>query len=220
MSLFSVSAYPSFRRMTPAAWHISVLAPTHGAFQFYLRRIAALTPTHGALQLRHMIHYKFGAGAPHLIFPGITRFYLAPWPEVALLRASASWSGQEVCLNPHFIPESFLMTSIQSIPSTRAEIPLRLPLHPPVNLTFFTLLFSISNFISVEHVLDGIYEYSIIISFQCRSLLWYNIILQIMPKSRVFRMTAVFLQSLLCGSLRICKYHNIRFIITWKTNYC
>ncbi len=65
-----------------------------------------------------------------LFFLHVTYFTLA-----IASRARASWSGQEVPFMPHSMPFSRVATSSGRMPRTSAEIPCRLPLHPPSKLT-------------------------------------------------------------------------------------
>ena len=54
-----------------------------------------------------------------------------PWPRTCS-SPRASWSGQEVLLGPQWMPLRRRMASPAGRPFTRAAMPWRLPLHPPV----------------------------------------------------------------------------------------
>ena len=66
----------------------------------------------------------------------------------------ANWSGQEVGFTPQQMPLRRGIMSSARRPSAIAAIPLRLPLHPPVNTIEPTiwLLGSMSYEIDLEHV--------------------------------------------------------------------
>ena len=53
--------------------------------------------------------------------------------------AVAIWSGQDVGLKPHVIPESFEITSSIFIPLTKDEIPFKFPLHPFITFNSFIM---------------------------------------------------------------------------------
>ncbi len=73
--------------------------------------------------------------------------------------ARASWSGQDVPLNPHLIPFTLAITSSAFIPSTREPIPLRFPLQPPKNETFEIVPSFKSNLIFEEQTPFVLYSY-------------------------------------------------------------
>ena len=66
---------------------------------------------------------------------------------------------------PQVTPWTRSMTVSTSMPSTRAAMPLRLPLQPPMNCTFFTLPSSMSNRMLREQVPLVLYSYISIFSF-------------------------------------------------------
>ena len=72
--------------------------------------------------------------------------------------AFASWSGQDVDLNPQRIPSRREIASFTSIPSIRREIPWRFPLHPPTKETFFALLSTRLKWIFCEQTPFGLYS--------------------------------------------------------------
>ena len=55
------------------------------------------------------------------------------------MSADANWSGQDVGLKPPLMPLIRGIISSAFLPSTRAAIPLRLPLQPPKKETFLTI---------------------------------------------------------------------------------
>ncbi len=79
--------------------------------------------------LRFARNYRLGKSS-NCFFLHVTYFTLA-----IASRARASWSGQEVPFMPHSMPFSRVATSSGRMPRTSAEIPCRLPLHPPSKLT-------------------------------------------------------------------------------------
>jgi len=68
------------------------------------------------------------------------------------IRAFVSWSGQDVPLDPQFMPLSFSMTVSTGIPSTNLQIPCKFPLHPDMNDTCVSIPSSMDISISFEHV--------------------------------------------------------------------
>lgn len=88
-------------------------------------------------------------------------------PVLYCSSARANWSGQEVFLNPHLMPLSLAMASSTLIPETRAEMPFRLPLHPPVNATDFMMSSSTSKSISWEQVPLVLYCINYTLPFFC-----------------------------------------------------
>lgn len=76
------------------------------------------------------------------------------------LNALASWSGQEVPPR-HCMPLSADIISSMFLPTVRREIPWRLPLQPPTNLTSVKIPSLTSKIISLEQVPLVRYEYII-----------------------------------------------------------
>ena len=82
-------------------------------------------------------------------FPCYDSFFCA---SRAAKHAWASWSPQEVGLNPQVMPFNFSSTSSTVNPSTKEEIAFKLPLHPLVKVTCFQTFPSKSKSIWVEQV--------------------------------------------------------------------
>lgn len=76
----------------------------------------------------------------------------------AARQAFASWSPQEVGRPEQEMPESFSSTCSTVRPCTSFGMAFRLPLHPPVNLTSFTICPSSSTSIIVEQVPFVLYK--------------------------------------------------------------
>ena len=96
-----------------------------------------LEDNHSILSSKIVIAFpNDGGSAPDIrCAPVRFLFYLLFFFSRASRRASANWSGHEVCLKPQRMPSNLSITSSASIPSTIEDIPARLPLQPPVNWT-------------------------------------------------------------------------------------
>ena len=70
------------------------------------------------------------------------------------VNALASWSGQDVGLNPHLMPDILFIASSISMPSISAATPCVLPEQPPSKCTLVTLLSTTSKSIEREHTLQ------------------------------------------------------------------
>ena len=73
------------------------------------------------------------------------------------VNALASWSGQDVGLNPHLMPDILFIASSISMPSISAATPCVLPEQPPSKCTLVILLSTTSKSIEREHTPDVLY---------------------------------------------------------------